>query len=64
MEYRKPAALVKQGSLTLFATSFTVGDLLQEGFYSIDQLDPEENSSGYQRVLDTKKNQENLKLFL
>ena len=55
MEYRKVAALVKQGSLTLYATSFKVGDFLQQGFYSIDQLDPEENSSGYQRVLDTKR---------
>ena len=55
MEYRKAAALVKQGSLTLYATSFKVGDFLQQGFYSIDQLDPEENSSGYQRVLDTKR---------
>lgn len=55
MKFKKAAAIVKQGGLTLYATSFTVGDLLQKGFYSIKQLDPEENSSGYQRVLDTKR---------
>ena len=47
-----PAAQVTQGDLKLFATSLKVGTLLQENFYSVEQLDPENpDEPGYQRVL-------------
>lgn len=47
-----PAARVRQGDLTLFATSLKVQDLLADGFYSVDTLDPDEDGgSGYQRLL-------------
>ena len=46
------AARVRQGDLTLFATSLTVRDLLMPEFYSVDTLDPDDESdSGYQRLL-------------
>lgn len=48
----RPAALVKQGSLTLYATSLRVRDLLMDNFYDIERLDPENpNDRGYQRLL-------------
>jgi len=48
----RPASLVKQGDLTLYATSLKVADLLLPNFYSIERLDPENaNEKGYQRVL-------------
>ena len=48
----RPAALVRQGDLKLYATSFQVRDLLIERFYDIERLDPENPSDvGYQRVL-------------
>jgi DGQHR domain-containing protein len=48
----RPAALVKQGQLTLYSTSLKVSDLLIPGFYSVETLDPEsENDKGYQRLL-------------
>ena len=46
-----PAAKVKQGDLTLYATSIKVSDLLSENFYSIERLDPNNQNNGYQRVL-------------
>ncbi|HEY2498936.1 MAG TPA: DGQHR domain-containing protein [Candidatus Angelobacter sp.] len=47
-----PAARVRQGSLTLYATSLKVRDLLAKKFYSVDVLDPEDkDGNGYQRVL-------------
>lgn len=55
MLFKKPAAIVKQGSLTIFATSFNVGDFMRPNFYSIEKLDPDEPSSGYQRVLDSRR---------
>ncbi len=55
MLFKKPAAIVKQGSLTIFATSFTVGDFMRPNFYSIEKLDPDDPSSGYQRVLDSRR---------
>ena len=47
-----PAARIQQGALTLYATSIRVGDLLADGFYSVETLDPEDpHDRGYQRVL-------------
>jgi hypothetical protein len=49
---KRPAALVQQGSLTLYATSLKVSDLLMPCFYSVETLDPENaNDKGYQRLL-------------
>lgn len=47
----RPAALVRQGSLKLYATSITVRDLKLPGFYQISKLDPEEGGPGFQRLL-------------
>jgi DGQHR domain-containing protein len=48
----RPASLIKQGDLTLFATSLKVSDLIIPNFYSIERLDPENASEkGYQRLL-------------
>lgn len=47
----RPAALVRQGSLKLYATSVKVGDLNLPNFYRINKLDPEEAGPGYQRIL-------------
>ena len=48
----RPASLVWQGDLTLYATSLKVSDLLINNFYSIERLDPENaNEKGYQRLL-------------
>jgi DGQHR domain-containing protein len=48
----RPAAIVKQGKLTLYATSLKVADLITQNFYSIERLDPENaNQKGYQRLL-------------
>lgn len=46
-----PAAKVKQGNLTLYTASIKVSDLLSENFYSIERLDPNNQKTGYQRVL-------------
>jgi len=49
-----PAAEIRQGGLTLYATSLKVKDLIAPGFYSVDTLDPEDpNDHGYQRLLNT-----------
>lgn len=51
-QLKLPAARIRQGALTLFATSMRVSDLLTDGFYSIEKLDPEDsNDHGFQRVL-------------
>ena len=47
----RAAALVRQGSLKLYATSVTVRDLKLPGFYQISKLDPEEGGPGFQRLL-------------
>jgi len=48
----RPASLICQGNLILYATSLKVSDLLIPNFYSIDRLDPENaNEGGYQRIL-------------
>lgn len=47
-----PASPVRQGGLLLYSTSMKVRDLVAEGFYNVETLDPEEaNDKGYQRVL-------------
>ncbi|WP_185963868.1 hypothetical protein [Flavobacterium restrictum] len=44
----RPAALVKQGQLTLYSTSLKVSDLLIQNFYNVDTLDPDDdNDKGY-----------------
>lgn len=48
----RPASLIKQGDLSLYATSLKVSDLIIPNFYSIERLDPENaNEKGYQRLL-------------
>ncbi len=47
----RPAALVRQGSLKLYATSIKVRDLNLPDFYTINKLDPEDAGPGYQRIL-------------
>ncbi len=51
MKITVPAARVRQGKLSLYTTSITVRNLMQEGFYSIEHLDPETGQTGYQRLL-------------
>lgn len=46
----RPAARIRQGNLTIYATSLQVRDLRQPNFYKIDTLDPDEGT-GYQRLL-------------
>lgn len=52
MQTSKPAVRVNQGTLTIYATSLKVKDLMVEGFYLVDKLDSADESSGFQRVLD------------
>ena len=47
----RPAALVRQGSLQLYATSLKVSDLKRPNFYAISKLDPADAGPGYQRLL-------------
>jgi DGQHR domain-containing protein len=47
----RPAALVRQGSLKLYATSLRVRDLKRHNFYAINKLDPDDSGPGYQRLL-------------
>jgi DGQHR domain-containing protein len=53
MKIIRPAAIVKQGQLTLYTTSLKVSDLLIPNFYSVETLDPNEDNKGYQRLLNT-----------
>ncbi len=47
-----PAAQVRQGSLVLYTTSMKVRELVSDGFYSVETLDPDDtNDKGYQRLL-------------
>jgi DGQHR domain-containing protein len=46
----RAASKVNQGNLVLFATSLRVKDLRQQGFFTIETLDPDEGT-GYQRLL-------------
>lgn len=46
------ASKVRQGALVLYTTSMKVSDLVSEGFYSVETLDPDNlNDKGYQRLL-------------
>ena len=46
------AVKVQQGDLTLYSTAIKVKDLIRDGFYSVETLDPSNASdSGYQRIL-------------
>jgi DGQHR domain-containing protein len=47
----RPAAIVRQGSLKLYATSLMVSDLKRPNFYTISKLDPDDAGPGYQRLL-------------
>lgn len=47
----RPAALVRQGTLRLYTTSFQVRDLKRPNFYTINKLDPDQEGTGYQRLL-------------
>ena len=47
----RPAAVVHQGSLKLYATLITVKDLKLPGFYRISKLDPDVEGPGFQRLL-------------
>ncbi|MBN8783308.1 MAG: hypothetical protein ABS85_01310 [Sphingobacteriales bacterium SCN 48-20] len=48
----RPASIVRQGELTLYATSLKVSDLLISNFYSVEILDPDDQTDkGYQRLL-------------
>lgn len=50
----RPAAIVKQGTLSLYTTSLKVSELLIPDFYSIERLDPDNpNDKGFQRLLST-----------
>ena len=52
----RPAAIVKQGQLTLYSTSLKVSDLLLPNFYSVETLDPDNDSDkGYQRLLNNSR---------
>lgn len=47
-----PAGQVRQGALTLYATSLKVKNLLAKDFYNVETLDPEDDDdSGFQRLL-------------
>jgi DGQHR domain-containing protein len=52
MILKKTAVRVKQGDLTIYATSLLVKDLMISNFYQVDKLDSSNTSSGFQRVLD------------
>lgn len=47
---KRPAARIRQGNLTLYATSLQVRDLRQPNFYEISALDAG-GGTGYQRIL-------------
>ncbi len=55
MKITTPAAEVIQGDLSLYTTSLRVRDIMHDGFYSIERLDPEPGSTGFQRILQTSR---------
>ncbi len=47
-----PAARLQQGELVLYSTAIKVKELVAEGFYNVETLDPANaNTQGYQRLL-------------
>lgn len=51
-----PASRVRQGDLVLYTTSMKVKDLVFDGFYNVETLDPDNtNDKGYQRLLNTSR---------
>ena len=50
MKLRTPAARVKQGDLVVYLISVKVEQLIADGFYDVERLDPE-TDEGYQRLL-------------
>lgn len=49
---KMPAVRVCQGALVLYTTSMKVRELVSNGFYSVETLDPDDtNDKGYQRLL-------------
>ena len=50
MMIKMPAARVKQGNLVVYLTSIKVRNLIADGFYTVDTLDPK-SDEGYQRLL-------------
>jgi DGQHR domain-containing protein len=54
IKFTIPAARVRQGALVLYTTSMKVKQLVSDGFYSVETLDPEDtDDKGYQRLLNT-----------
>lgn len=51
----RSATKVRQGNLTLYATSLTVRHLCMPGMYRIDRLDPMANTNGFQRLLEHRR---------
>ena len=52
----RPAALVKQGNLSLYSTSLKVRHIMLQDFYQVDRLDSyNSNEQGYQRSLNTSR---------
>ena len=47
----RPAVQIEQGDLTLYLTYVTPRDLLQQGFYTVDKLEPKQSGRGFQRIL-------------
>ena len=50
MVIKTPAARVSQGDLVVYLTSIKVRNLIADGFYTVDTLDPK-SDEGYQRLL-------------
>lgn len=48
--FERPAVEIQQGNLILYLTYVTPTDLFENGFYSVDKLEPKTND-GYQRIL-------------
>lgn len=56
---KQKAIRVRQSDFRLFSTSLKVGDLLSEGFYSVEKLNPKDPKTGdYQRELIPKRTEE------
>ena len=51
LEFKFPAVEVRQGALKFYTTSIPVKQLLSDGFYNVERLDPK-SGKGFQRVLE------------